>query len=184
MLLIGCATTAWGQTDLSGRTYHHPNIKFSMLNEAFKDLNKEKLREKYIAEAEEKKGRKLTADEMAKVDKEVEEGIKITKAMIKSMTTGITVEFKDKKNMVFKLDTKVSDEPLKAAGIGWLKRKLIKTTFAAVPISQKGTYMVKDQQIIMTDSNGEKDTLMLSQDGQYLSGKMDEDTPFKLKRKE
>jgi len=76
--------------------------------------------QKYIAEAEEKKGRKLTADEMAKVDKEVE----------------------------------------------------------------KGTYVVKDQQIIMTDSNGEKDTLMLSQDGQYLSGKMGEDTPFKLKRKE
>ena len=34
----------------------------------------------------------------------------------------------------------------------------------------------------MTDSNGEKDTLMLSQDGQYLSGKMDGDTTFKLKR--
>ena len=35
----------------------------------------------------------------------------------------------------------------------------------------------------MTDKEGEKDTLQLSQDGQYLSGKMDKDTPFKLKRK-
>lgn len=94
MMLIGYTTTVWGQTDLSGRTYYHPNILADELNKATKDINKEELRQK-----------------------------------------------------------------------------------------GESTYVVKGQQVIMTDSNGEKDTLMLSQDGQYLSGKMDKDTPFKLKRK-
>ena len=183
MLLIGCATTVWGQTDLSGRTYYHPNIMADELNKAMKDLNKEDLRKKAIANAEKKKGSKLTADEKAKVDKEVEKAIATAEAIKKGMKTAITVEFKDKKNMVLKADIKISDEALKAAGIGWLKRKAMKAALAVAPSSEKGTYVVKGQQVIMTDKEGEKDTLMLSQDGQYLSGKMDGDTPFKLKRK-
>ena len=183
MMLIGYTTTVWGQTDLSGRTYYHPNIMADKLNEATKDINKEELRQKGIAKAEKKKGRKLTAAEKAEVDKELEKAIKTIEAMKKGVTTAITVEFKDKKNMVLKADIKVSDEAMKAAGIGWLKRKAMKAALAVAPSSEKGTYVVKGQQVIMTDSNGEKDTLMLSQDGQYLSGKMDKDTPFKLKRK-
>ena len=183
LLLIGCTTTVWGQTDLSGRTYYHPNIMADELNKAMKDLNKEDLRKKAIANAEKKKGSKLTADEKAKVDKEVEKAIATAEAIKKGMKTAITVEFKDKKNMVLKADIKISDEALKAAGIGWLKRKAMKAALAVAPSSEKGTYVVKGQQVIMTDKDGEKDTLMLSQDGQYLSGKMDGDTPFKLKRK-
>ncbi len=53
---------------------------------------------------------------------------------------------------------------------------------AIAPSSQKGTYVVVGQQVIMTDGNGERDTMLLSQDGQYLSGKLDAKTPFKLKR--
>jgi hypothetical protein len=183
MMLIGCTTTVWGQTDLSGRTYYNPNIMADKLNEATKDINKEELRQKGIAKAEKKKGRKLTAAEKAKIDKELEKTIKTIEAMKKGVTTAITVEFKDKKNMVLKADIKVSDEAMKAAGIGWLKRKAMKAALAIAPSSEKGTYVVKGQQVIMTDSNGEKDTLLLSQDCQYLSGKMDKDTPFKLKRK-
>lgn len=182
LLLIGCTTTVWGQTDLSGRIYHHPNILADKLNEATKDVNKEELRKKGIAKAEKKKGRKLTAEEKAEVDKELEKTIKTIEAMKKGMKTALTIEFKDKKNMVLKADIKISDEAMKAAGIGWLKRKAMKAALAVAPSSEKSTYVVKGQQIIMTDSDGEKDTLMLSQDGQYLSGKMDEDTPFKLKR--
>ena len=51
MMLIGCTTTVWGQTDLSGRTYYHPNIMADKLNEAKKDINKEELRQKGIAKA-------------------------------------------------------------------------------------------------------------------------------------
>ena len=182
MLLISC-TTVWGQTDLSGRTYYHPNLMADKLNEATKDMNKEELRQKGIAKAEKKKGRKLTAAEKAEVDKELEKTIKTIEAMKKGMKTSITVEFKDKKNMVLKADIKVSDEALKAAGIGWLKRKAIKAALAVAPSSEKGTYVVKGQQVIMTDKEGEKDTLMLSQDGQYLSGKMDKDSEGKHVRK-
>ena len=181
MLLIGCTTTVWGQTDLSGRIYHHPNVLADKLNEATKDVNKEQLRQKGIAKAEKKKGRKLTAEEKAEVDKELEKTIKTIEAMKKGMKTALTIEFKDKKNMVLKADIKISDEAMKAAGIGWLKRKAMKAALAVAPSSEKGTYVVKGQQIIMTDSDGEKDTLMLSQDGQYLSGKMDGDTSFQAK---
>ena len=36
--------------------------------------------------------------------------------------------------------------------------------------------------VIMTDSNNEKDTMTISQDGKYLTGKFDAKTPFKLTR--
>lgn len=182
VLLIGCTTTVWGQTDLSGRTYYHANIMAEKLNESTKDLNKTEMMKKAIAKQEEKKGRKLTADEMAKVDKEVDKAIATANAVKKGLKTALTIEFKDKKNMVLKADIKISDEAMKTAGMGWLKRKAIKAAIAVAPSSQKGTYVVKGQQVIMTDGDGERDTMLLSQDGQYLSGKMDKKTPFKLKR--
>ena len=182
MLLIGCTTTIWGQTSLAGRTYYHANIMADELNKALKDLNKEDARKKAIAKEEEKKGRKLTAAETAEVDKKVEKALVAANAIKKGMKTAVTVEFKDEKKMVLKADIKISDDALKAAGMNWLKRKAVKAALAVAPSSQKGTYVVKSQQVIMTDSNGERDTMMLSQDGQYLSGKLDAKTPFKLKR--
>ena len=182
MLLIGCTTTVWGQTNLAGRTYYHANILADKLNEAMKDLNKEDVRKKAIAKEEEKKGRKLTANEMAEVDKKVEKALVSANAIKKGMKTAVTIEFKDEKKMVLKADKKISDEALKAAGMGWLKRKAVKAAMAIAPSSQKGTYVVVGQQVIMTDGDGERDTMLLSQDGQYLSGKLDAKTPFKLKR--
>ena len=78
---------------------------------------------------------------------------------------------------------KISDEALKAAGYGWLKRKAMKTALAVVPKSHKGTYVVKGNMIIMTDTDNDKDTLNISQDGKYIKGKLDKkDKPFKLLR--
>ncbi len=182
MLLIGCTTTVWGQTNLAGRTYYHANIMSDMMNGAMKDFNKEDARKKAIAKAEAKKGRKLTAEETAEVDKNVEKALVAANAIKTGMKTTVTVEFKDEKNMVLKADIKISDDALKAAGVSWVKRKAIKAAMAVAPSSQKATYVIKGQQIIMTDSDGERDTLTLSQDGQYLSGKLDAKTPFKLKR--
>ena len=46
------------------------------------------------------------------------------------------MEFKDKKNMVLKADIKVSDEAMKATGIGWLKRKAMKAArWTKIPLS-------------------------------------------------
>ena len=172
------------QKSLAGRTYHHPNIMADMMNDATKDLDKKvaEARTKAIAEGEKKKGRKLTAEELAKLDEEIKKKMEMVAAMKKGMTMAITVEFKDQKNMVMKQKTKVSDDALKAAGIGWLKRKALKAALAIAPSSEKGTYFVKDSMVIMTDKDNEKDTLYVSRDGKYLKGRMDKKMTFKLTR--
>ena len=108
------------------------------MNDATKDMDKKiaEAKKKTIAEGEKKKGRKLTADEIAKIDKDMKEKVEQINAMKKGMKTALTIEFVDNKNLV----------------------------------------------IIMTDSNNEKDTMTISQDGKYLTGKFDAKTPFKLTR--
>lgn len=101
--------------------------------------------------------------------------------MAKGMTTAITVEFKTAKDAVMKADIKISEDALKAAGIGWLKRKALKAALAVAPSSDKVTYVVKGDLIIVDDGE-EKDTLRLSSDGRYLYGKFEKDVNFKLTR--
>ena len=74
-----------------------------------------------------------------------------------------------------------SDDALKAAGIGWAKRKLLKAALAVAPSSTKATYTVKDNLVILNES-GDLDTLRLSDDGKFLYGKIDNKTNFKLTR--
>ena len=50
------------------------------------------------------------------------------------------------------------------------------------PSSEEGTYVIKDKMVIVTDKNNEKDTLRLSDDGNYLYGRFDKETDFKLTR--
>ena len=185
MLLLSGLLTANAQTNMAGRTYHNPNIIADMMNDATKDLDKKvaEARTKGIAEAEKKKGRKLTDEEIAKLDAEIKKKMAELEAMKKGMKLAITIEFKDDKNLVMKQDTKISDEALKAAGYGWLKRKAMKAALAVAPSSQKGTYIVKNNMVIMADKDNEKDTLNISQDGKYITGKLDKkDRPFKLLR--
>ena len=183
ILMIGIYSVN-AQTNLAGRTYHHSNIMVDAMNDATKDLDKKLLeaKKKAIAEGEKKKGRKLTADEIAKIDKELKEKKEQINAIKKGMKTAITIEFIDSKKMVIKPDIKIDDAALKAAGMGWLKRKALKAALALAPKSEKGTYIVKGNMVIMTDSDNEKDTMTISQDGKYLSGKFDGNTPFKLTR--
>lgn len=172
------------QTSLAGHSYHHPNIMVDAMNDATKDMDKKiaEAKKKAIAEGEKKKGRKLTADEIAKIDKELKEKVEQINAVKKGMKTALTIEFVDNKNLVIRPDIKIDDAALKAAGMGWLKRKALKAALALAPKSEKGTYIVKGNMVIMTDSNNEKDTMTISQDGKYLTGKFDAKTPFKLTR--
>ena len=80
--------------------------------------------------------------------------------------------------MVMKADMKIDDEVMKKAGIPWAKRKMMKVAMAVAP-SEKASYERKGNLIIVKDDK-EVDTLRLSDDGKYLSGKMDKDTPFRL----
>lgn len=180
MLLLTLAVNA--QTNLTGRVYYHPNILADEINKAFKEVaqDMDKVRADAIAKAEEKKGHKLTAEELAKVDKDIEEGQRILEAMRTGMKTSVTVTFKDETNMVVKADMKIDDDVMKAAGIGWAKRKMIKLATNIMP-AQKGTYVVKGNQVFFNDGE-EADTMSLSADGKYLYGKLDETQKFRLTR--
>ena len=183
LTLSGSMTVNAQSTDLTGRVYGNKNILKEQLDGLTKDIDKavEEARQKAYQKSEEKLGRKLTAEEKAKLEKELEEAIKQTEAVKKGTSIGITVEFKDAKQGVIKMDMKIDDEAMKAAGIGWLKRKALKAALAIAPSSEKFTYEVKGKQIITTDSDG-KDTLTISDDGKYLYGKTDDNKQFKLTR--
>ena len=172
------------QENLSGRVYHHPNILADEINQTIKEAKADvnKMRADAIAKAEAKKERKLTDSELKEVDKRVEEGLKMLEAMRTGMKTAVTVTFKDEKNVVMKTDMKIEDSVLKAAGVSWAKRKMIKLATNIMP-AQKGTYEVKGNQVFVYDGE-ETDTLRLSTDGKYLYGKLelDDNKKFKLTR--
>ena len=168
---------------LAGRTYHNANILAGELNKKLKEVDQKipEIKAKKYAEFEKKNGHKPTATEKTKLDKEVNDAVAQAKALAKGMTTAITVDFKTDKNAVMKADMKVSDDAMKAAGIGWLKRKAMKAALAVAPSSSKATYVVKGDLVILDDGE-EKDTLRLSSDGKYLYGKFEKDINFKLTR--
>ena len=175
MTLLLVSMMAGAQTDLTGRIYANPNIMQQEMDAKFKDIDKQMAdkRKEAIAKAEEKKGRKLTADEVKQIDDELAKAKEMVMAIKKGMKTAVSVEFKSQKDAVMRMDMNISDEALKAAGVGWLKRKALKVALAAAPKSQKVTYEVKGNLIITSDGE-EKDTLHLSTDGKYLYGIMDE----------
>lgn len=172
----------YAQSSMAGRVYHHPNIMADEINKTVKEATKDmdKARAEAIAEGEKKKGRKLTEKELQELDKSMEEAQKLMKAMKDGLKTAVTITFKDEKNLVMKADMKVDDDILKAAGISWAKRKMIKVAMAMAP-SEKATYTKKDNLIIVNNDEG-PDTLRMSDDGKYLTGTMDKNTKFRLTR--
>ena len=182
LLLLFVSLGAQAQTNMVGRVYHNANIMAGKMKELTKDIDKkfDEMKADAIKKAEEKKKRKLTAKELAEVEEKVKEGQKMMKAIENGMKTAITITFKDAKTAIMKMDMKLDDAAMKAAGVSWAKRKMLQAACAVAP-SDKSKYTVKGDMIIMDDGT-DKDTLTLSEDGKYLSGKMDEDTPFKLTR--
>ena len=172
----------YAQSSMAGRVYHHPNIMADEINKTVKEATKDmdKARAEAIAEGEKKKGRKLTEKELQELDKSMEEAQKLMKAMKDGLKTAVTITFKDEKNLVMKADMKVDDDILKAAGISWAKRKMIKVAMAMAP-SEKATYTKKDNLIIVNNDEG-PDTLRMSEDGKYLTGTLDKNTKFRLTR--
>ena len=173
----------FAQTNLTGRVYYNPNILEKEMTNMTKDVDKKitESKSEAIKKAEEKKGRKLTEAELAEIDKQMEKAKKMLEAIKKGMKTAITMTFKDEKNVVMKTDMKIDDDAMKAAGIPWAKRKLLKVATAISP-SEKGTYTVKGNQIYIDDGSEEKDTMRLSDDGKHIYGKMDDKTKFTLTR--
>ena len=175
LLVVG----AKAQTNLTGRVYANPNILAGVLDEAVKKVNIEEAKAEAIAKAEKDKGRQLTDKEKAKLDKQTEEAMQMIEAMKEGMVTAISVEFKSETEVVSRTKMKIDEEVLKKAGISWLKRKALKAAIAMAPESEKGTYIVKDNLIII-DPDDKPDTLRLSSDGRQIFGKMDDKTNFTL----
>ena len=168
---------------LAGRAYYNPNIMADALDSRLKDVDKkiEEAKAKAVAKIEEERGRKPTAADMAEIDKEMQELRAKLEAAKKCMTVKIVMEFKSDKEAVMKNDIKIDDDALKAVGVGWLQRKTMKAALAVAPSTEKYTYMVNGDLIIMK-SDSDQDTLRMSNDGKYLYGKFDEETNFKLTR--
>jgi NADH dehydrogenase/NADH:ubiquinone oxidoreductase subunit G len=181
--MVCSVSTSIAQTNLVGRVYENKNILADEMNKALKnaDADIDKAKAEALEKAEKKKGGKLTAEELAKLDEEIIEARKIMEAMKKGMSTSVGVEFKSATEMVMRMSMKISDEALKAAGVSWLKRKAMKAALAMAPKSEKAKYVVKGD-MIFVDEGKERDTLRISSDGKYLYGKLDAKTKFTLSR--
>ncbi|MBR6945127.1 MAG: hypothetical protein IKH64_04170 [Prevotella sp.] len=173
LLTVG-ATSVFAQKDLTGREYYNANIMAAEMNDIMKDTDKQlaEARAEAIAKGEKKLGRKLNQQELAMIDKKIKEGQEMMKAMKKGMKTAVTITFKSDKELVIKADMKMDEAVMKAAGIGWAKRKLLKAAMAVMP-AQKGKYVVKGNTIYIDEGGNDRDTLYLSNDGKQLYGKMD-----------
>jgi len=182
-VMVCSVSTSIAQTNLVGRVYENKNILADEMNKALKnaDADIDKAKAEALEKAEKKKGRKLTAEELAKLDEEIIEARKMIEAMKKGMSTSVGVEFKSATEMVMRMNMKISDEALKAAGVSWLKRKAMKAALAMAPKSEKAKYVVKGD-MIFVDEGKERDTLRISSDGKYLYGKLDAKTKFTLSR--
>ena len=177
---------AAAQTSLTGRVYHHPNIMASMFSGHI-DIDKEiaEAKKKGIAEREKKKGRKLTQDEIAELDKDIAQKTSEIKQKVKELENAIvmsmTIEFTSATDAVIKMNGMVKDKTLKKFDVGWLKRKAIKMYVSSAPELQKVKYEIQGNKVILIDGK-ERDTLTLSTDGKTLSGVYDKDTKYTLKQ--
>ena len=160
------ALSAEAQTSLVGREYHNPNI----MSDIYKDIDRQvaDMKAKALVKLEEKKGRKLTEAEM----KEFKELIGKEESKLRVMKNGtsmaMTVTFKNDKTAVVKAKIKMTDEAMKAADIGWLKRKALKAAMAVMPAADM-PYIIKGNMVILQDEE-ENDTLYISADRNSLSG--------------
>ena len=177
------ALSADAQTSLVGREYHNPNIMADM----YKDVERQiaDMKVKALEKAEKKKGRKLTEAEL----KEFNESIGKEESKLRTMKNGtsmsMTVTFKNDKTAVVKAKMKMTDEAMKAADIGWLKRKALKAAMAVMPAVDM-PYIIKGNMVILQDEE-ENDTLYISADGKSLTGiyrgkKKKEDIHYTLAR--
>ena len=135
IMAVFMAIGAEAQTNMVGRVYHNANILAGEFDEKLKELDKDVAKKKAetIAKAEKKKGRKLTAAELAELDKELEKAMKQARSVMNGMKTAVTLEFKTATQVVMKMDMKIDDEALKVAGVSWVKRKALKASLAIAP---------------------------------------------------
>lgn len=173
LLLCGSLNSS-AQTSLVGRVYQNPNIMDDVMSTALKEVNtkSDSVRKEAIAKKEKELGRKMKAEELAELDKELKDAMEKAKVASKAVKTAITFTFKDETNAVMNMKMSIDEEALKLIGVSWAKRKAMKAALAIAPENQKCTY-VREGNMIITSDEKDKDTLMLSDDGTKLYGEME-----------
>ena len=160
------ALSAEAQTSLVGREYHNSNI----MSDIYKDIDRQvaDMKAKALMKMEKKKGRKLTEAEMKEFNEKIGKEESKLRAMKNGTSMAMTVTFKNDKTAVVKAKIKMTDEAMKAADIGWLKRKALKAAMAVMPAADM-PYIIKGNMVILQDEE-ENDTLYISADRNSLSG--------------
>lgn len=173
LLLCGSLNSS-AQTSLVGRVYQNPNIMDDVMSTALKEVNtkSDSVRKEAIAKKEKELGRKMKAEELAELDKELKDAMEKAKVASKAVKTAITFTFQDETNAVMNMKMSIDEEALKLIGVSWAKRKAMKAALAIAPENQKCTY-VREGNMIITSDDKDKDTLMLSDDGTKLYGAME-----------
>ena len=173
LLLCGSLNSS-AQTSLVGRVYQNSNIMDDIMSTALKEVNtkSDSVRKEAIAKKEKELGRKMKAEELAELDKELKDAMEKAKVASKAVKTAITFTFQDETNAVMNMKMSIDEEALKLIGVSWAKRKAMKAALAIAPENQKCTY-VREGNMIITSDDKDKDTLMLSDDGTKLYGAME-----------
>ena len=173
-LLLCSSLNSSAQTSLVGRVYQNPNIMDDIMSTALKEVNtkSDSVRKEAIAKKEKELGRKMKAEELAELDKELKDAMEKAKVASKAVKTAITFTFQDETNAVMNMKMSIDEEALKLIGVSWAKRKAMKAALAIAPENQKCTY-VREGNMIITSDDKDKDTLMLSDDGTKLYGAME-----------
>ena len=180
LLLCGSLNSS-AQTSLVGRVYQNLNIMDDIMSTALKEVNtkSDSVRKEAIAKKEKELGRKMKAEELAELDKELKDAMEKAKVASKAVKTAITFTFQDETNAVMNMKMSIDEEALKLIGVSWAKRKAMKAALAIAPENQKCTY-VREGNMIITSDDKDKDTLMLSDDGTKLYGEMEKGKKFIL----
>ena len=180
LLLCGSLNSS-AQTSLVGRVYQNPNIMDDVMSTALKEANtkSDSVRKEAIAKKEKELGRKMKAEELAELDKELKDAMEKAKVASKAVKTAITFTFQDETNAVMNMKMSIDEEALKLIGVSWAKRKAMKAALAIAPENQKCTY-VREGNMIITRDDKDKDTLRLSDDDTKLYGEMEKGKKFIL----
>ena len=154
---------------LAGSEFNNPNVMPAIADSTWNDFKAnidyqiDSIKQVIIPQLEEQAQRKFTAEELAGLDKELAEqmdekyaeGRHEIDSLKNLVVLGFTMTFKDDEHMTM-------DVRLKADG-------------QEDTDNYEGTYLLEGDKVILT-YEGNKDTLLLSQDGKFLSGRFNGNT--------
>lgn len=165
MAVVALMTTmnVQAQTSLVGREYYCDNVMAGELKSLIADAKTES-----VKQMEKELGRKLTNEEMKKIDAEMKNQPKELSVVEKGTKMSMKLSFTNATEMKMTAKMSMTDEAMKAMGISWVKRKAFKAMMAMMP-SEDVNYTIKNNLLIYTES-GQKDTLRISPDGKHLYG--------------